>query len=528
MVGYVRVAAVGRGKIVTVGVRTHGRGHLCAALCLVAVTLAGCSGSLAGPPPSPRATVRYVSPTGSDANDGTVERPFRTIGAAAAGLEPGDTLRIRGGTYAERVTFEASGTAANPITIEPEGVDRVTIARGFRVTGSHLVVRNLVVSPGESNAASLTAERSKYTRQPWTTGQVQITGDNNILEGISIFDEDRITPTDVPGLAITGGSNNLVRDLDLHDAGGVCVSGAESGEPRGSTEGNTISGGTVHHTRGMLFNISADRTTVEYVKMHDPGQVGSDGNASDGINLAGAHITIRGCRIFNILRRYQSQHSDAIQWWNKADDLLIEGNVFGSYKRYRTPEGPVYFDEGHIQWSTLDRNSITGEDNVSSQRVVIRNNVFINAGEYYAINAAPQHIKPGSANGWIIANNTFRSPQGIRPDMCQKAKKWVIVGNVFCSDGPDHRGADWIIDYNAYTGRRSPQDGPHSLQYIDPRFVDNDVSRRSRFGRSGDWSLRGDSPLIDRGDPKRSPKTDFDGHTRGRRPDIGAFEYAPD
>ena len=43
----------------------------------------------------------YVSPTGSDSNPGILSQPFATINHGVKVLKPGDTLYIRGGTYAE-------------------------------------------------------------------------------------------------------------------------------------------------------------------------------------------------------------------------------------------------------------------------------------------------------------------------------------------------------------------------------------------------------------------------------------------
>jgi hypothetical protein len=43
---------------------------------------------------------------------------FTTISAAAARVEPGDTVVIHGGVYRETVKVERSGTAGAPITFE--------------------------------------------------------------------------------------------------------------------------------------------------------------------------------------------------------------------------------------------------------------------------------------------------------------------------------------------------------------------------------------------------------------------------
>ena len=43
--------------------------------------------------------VSNTDPAASDENDGSAEKPFRTIGRAAAAAEPGTRVRIHAGIY---------------------------------------------------------------------------------------------------------------------------------------------------------------------------------------------------------------------------------------------------------------------------------------------------------------------------------------------------------------------------------------------------------------------------------------------
>lgn len=54
----------------------------------------------------------YVSPIGSDRNDGSVGAPFRTIVAASQRAQPGTTVHVAPGTYAGGFTTTANGAAA--------------------------------------------------------------------------------------------------------------------------------------------------------------------------------------------------------------------------------------------------------------------------------------------------------------------------------------------------------------------------------------------------------------------------------
>ncbi len=57
----------------------------------------------------------FVSPTGSDANPGTLDRPWKTISKAAATVGAGKTVYVRAGVYKEKVRISRSGTQAAPV-----------------------------------------------------------------------------------------------------------------------------------------------------------------------------------------------------------------------------------------------------------------------------------------------------------------------------------------------------------------------------------------------------------------------------
>jgi len=57
----------------------------------------------------------------SDANPGTRDKPWLTVGKAADTLGPGDTVTVRPGVYREAIRPKNSGTADRPITYKAEG-----------------------------------------------------------------------------------------------------------------------------------------------------------------------------------------------------------------------------------------------------------------------------------------------------------------------------------------------------------------------------------------------------------------------
>ncbi|MEO8671229.1 MAG: choice-of-anchor Q domain-containing protein [Tahibacter sp.] len=82
--------------------------HVVLALCIALLSLCGSAG----------ATGYFVATNGSDANGGTtLAAPFRHVAFATALAQPGDTIDVRGGSYAERVIISRPGTPVAPITL---------------------------------------------------------------------------------------------------------------------------------------------------------------------------------------------------------------------------------------------------------------------------------------------------------------------------------------------------------------------------------------------------------------------------
>ena len=462
----------------------------------------------------------FVAEDGDDSASGSVSAPLRTIAAAAQAAQPGDIIYVRSGTYDERVDFSSSGTAEMPITIEAYRGEAVTVSRGFRVTGDHNIIRGLTVHPGESDPSVFEAEKSQDSYLPQTAGQIQIVGSGNTLERISHHDEDGVTPPGVSSLVFLHGSNNTVREIDFHDCHTVYFAGNERETP-GSGRYNTISGGTIHHTDRSCITIEADDSTVEGLDLHDTGQVDKtpeDADAADAVNLNGARITIRDCRIYRVFAQLPEQHTDAIQWWNQADDLVIEGNIIGSAAR----GGDLGLrDQGHIQWTSENESK-------TSMRVVIRNNVFLGTEVPYAINGSPQQTIPGSADEWRIVGNTFAGAQSIRPDLLQACDEWVISNNVFHSSGAfEGAMAGNRVSHNCYVRcDPSPGEGEGSFRVEDAGFADPDLSQEGAYGLEADWSPVSSSPLSGAGAHLRELVRDMAGRPRPDPPSIGALEPA--
>jgi hypothetical protein len=170
-------------------------------------------------------SVWYVSPTGSDTAAGTQAAPFRSIARAQTAATAGDTVYLRGGTYAyttattscasqtavvAAVALTKSGTSGSPINywnypgekvlFDFSGVTNDCRIKGFNVTGSYLHLRGFEISG--------VPQHNSLNHESWG---VWISGSANTFEKLNTHHNMG------PGVFIASGSNNLVLNSDSHD-----------------------------------------------------------------------------------------------------------------------------------------------------------------------------------------------------------------------------------------------------------------------------------------------------------------------
>jgi hypothetical protein len=464
------------------------------------------------------AAVYYVDqahPQANDSNSGTEEvLPWKTIGKATSVANAGDTVYIKAGVYNERPIFLNYGDASNKIVIKNFATDRVVISYGIYIPGNYYDISGLEVSPGIS-----AVPKSESIGGPSPTrGQIGISGNHNRLDNIYYHDESRLAD-DHPALFF-GGSYNTVTNVHIEYGNLIHFANYAGGG------NNRVSGGTVSYTRERLAVILGDDNIIENIDMHDPGQTLFTGNDADGINIGGRRNIVRNNKIYRCFKMAATQHVDAIQWWTIADDTIIEGNVFGSFETGGIDGG---IDRGHIMWEANTAGW-------TSQRVIIRNNIFIQTGTPYII-AGGEGALPGSADDWIICNNVFRCTGGLRGPgtvVPGSVHRWRIENNIFYANGwnAGPSNADFIMNYNLYVGgaKKGTLDGPDSKEIADVFFIKNDISAAAQYGRNADWHLQAISPAINKGvDLSTYFQTDKDGVLRpqGAGWDIGAYEFVP-
>lgn len=191
----------------------------------------------------------YISPTGNDTNPGTLEAPFASIARGQQEASPGDTVWIRGGTYAytagvgasaNAVLFDKSGTPGNRINywafpgetpvfdfFNYQPVERI---RGFSVVADYIHFKGLELRGVQQVITNV--------NESWAIRVEGNGGDFNIFEQLNLHHNEG------PGLFIANGGNNLVLNSDSHhnydpDRGGENADGFGS---HSNDDGNVFIG----------------------------------------------------------------------------------------------------------------------------------------------------------------------------------------------------------------------------------------------------------------------------------------------
>jgi hypothetical protein len=145
--------------------KVYGSVMPCAIAILFLVVLTACA-QVPGSLESERITQRfYISPTGNNANPGTLSQPFRTIQKCASVATPGTACLIRAGTYRETIRPTASGQAGLPIVFKPYNNETVVIS------GTD-IVQNWSMDSGSIYKASLNWDLGSGSNQVFVNGKM--------------------------------------------------------------------------------------------------------------------------------------------------------------------------------------------------------------------------------------------------------------------------------------------------------------------------------------------------------------------
>ena len=260
-----------------------------------------------------RASAFWMAPGGKDSGPGTAARPWRTFARAVETIQPGDSLKVQTGVYAERLIPTRSGTAESPITFEAapgatpvidgaslpmkEQTGLIHIERLAWITIRGFTVRN--AGPGET-ATGILATRSDHVVirgnrtvhtvssgiGAWWCHEVLIDG-NEVEDACHGGSQECISAAGCEGFEVRF---NHVHDCIRSEHGGEGID-AKHGE-RGTVHHNhvhhigrlgiyvdawdrhthdiEVSANVVHDCRGDGYAVAAeDGGLLEHIRVHD-------------------------------------------------------------------------------------------------------------------------------------------------------------------------------------------------------------------------------------------------------------------
>jgi len=139
----------------------------------------------------------HVSVNGSDKNDGSASKPFKTISAAARIAQPGDVITVHKGTYRERVTPPRGGEsnakrivyrAAVNEKVEIKGSEVITGWKMFKKDVWKVTIPNTFFGDYNPYKDIITGDWFHRLGRDHHTGELYLNGkslyERNILEGV--------------------------------------------------------------------------------------------------------------------------------------------------------------------------------------------------------------------------------------------------------------------------------------------------------------------------------------------------------
>ncbi|MCZ7437046.1 sigma-70 family RNA polymerase sigma factor [Micromonospora sp. WMMC241] len=254
-----------------------------------------------------------VAPNGRDDGDGSLRRPFATLGRAVEVVRPGQIIALRGGTYrmTEPVTITTDGTANRRIVLSAYRAERPVL-----------------------DAAALPADRWAVTQRTawWTVQDLEVRGSRShawvcrscahtVFRRLSMHDNTRSGLT----LRDPGTVDNQVLDSDFfrsYDPADPGGSGIGLAVKFGAGAGNVLRGNRAFHNAddGVDLGGFADPVTVERNWSYGNGQnrwgVADWDSNGGGFSLGGGEPIPAGHRVLQ-----------NATWGNRGHGFGVEANT---------------------------------------------------------------------------------------------------------------------------------------------------------------------------------------------------------
>ena len=271
---------------------------------------------------APTGPIFYVATTGNDANDGSINNPWRTISHAMRTVPAGATVMVRAGVYSEQVDVNVSGMPGAPITLQSypgetgiiDGTS-VPVVDGAGLINinaqSHLVVSGLEIRNWTSNTSAVPA--GIFVQGAATDVQIL---DNHVHDIVTTVESCNGAGGNAFGVAVYGNATTPISALVIHgnELNNLRTGCSESLTINGNVDGFEVSGNLVHDND----NIGIDA-------------IGYEGTApSTALDMA-RNGAIRQNTVYNITGQMNPAYGGSLGadglYVDGGQDLVIEQNL---------------------------------------------------------------------------------------------------------------------------------------------------------------------------------------------------------
>jgi Right handed beta helix region/Protein of unknown function (DUF1565) len=253
------------------------------------------------------AAIYYVAMTGDDANPGTEMQPFRNINRGVKGLNPGDILYVKSGTYAESLfnTIHGGTSWSAPVTVaaypghtvilKPAAGDRVLhfqgsdkqyiVIDGFILDAVNVTYDAVKITSGSTGGAAhhIRLKNSHVRNAPGQGILVSVGSDYNEFLNLNVYDNGT---TDFNHGFYIASSHNLVERSTIYRNAGWGVHVYSQGKQ--TANNNMIRSNRIYDNArvgnrgvGLLFSSGIDNMAYNNLIWGNKGGIQVDYGASD-------------------------------------------------------------------------------------------------------------------------------------------------------------------------------------------------------------------------------------------------------